>query len=152
MLRQPQALHELAQQQRLFDRREKPALVAGQQAEEGFGQITRPTLDPRRVAAEPAQGGDAAIAIDQNQTSAALPGVDRRIGHRNARHDLAAALDRTRNPLHRAWLHQAGAGKAQLQAMQIKIQARCIHAATLAALPTAPYHVLSLQTSAASPG
>jgi hypothetical protein len=128
VLRLPQPLNQLAHQQRLFDRREGPALAAGQHAEQGFGQVTPPTLDARRVAAEPAQGGYASIAVDQHQTLAPLPGVDRRIGHRNARHYLAAALDGTRDPRHRARLHQAGTGKAQLQAVQIKIQARRVHA------------------------
>ncbi len=151
MLRQPQAVHELAHQQRLLDRREGAHVGARQHAEQALGQVTRPTLHPRGVAAEPAQGGNAPIAIDQHQTFGAVTGLGRGIGHRNARDDLAAALDRTGELLHRARLHQAGAGKAQIQAMQVEIQPRRVHPARLAALPRRSYHVLSLQTSSARP-
>ena len=71
-----------------------------------------PTLDTRGVATQPAQRGDAPIAVNQNQTLAALQNFDRRIGYRNTRDNLAAALDRTGDPLDRARLSHAGAGKA----------------------------------------
>jgi len=55
----------------------------------------------------------------------------------NARNDLAAALHRTGDPLHRAPVRQTRGGEAQIQAVQIKIQARRVHAgnATSAAPP-----------------
>ncbi len=128
MLRQRQAVNQLAQQQRLLDRREGPALAARQHAEQGLGQAARPALDPRGVAAEAAQRRDTPIAIDQDQAVTAAIGLRLGIGHRNARHKLATALDRAGDPLHRARLDQAGARKAQLQAMQIKIKILGVHA------------------------
>jgi hypothetical protein len=100
---------------------------------------------------EPAQRGDAPIAVDQNQTLPALQNLDRRIGHRNARDNLAAALDRARNPLDRQRFRHTRTGKAQIQAVQIEIQAMRVHAPRLAPQSRRSYHVLSLQTSAASP-
>src|SRR5258707_180710 len=113
-------------------------LRARQHTEQSLGQITGPALDPRGVAAEPAQRGNAPVAVNQHQTLAALLGFDRWIRNRNARDDLAALLDRTGDPLHRARLHQAGAGKAQLQAMQIKIQPRRVHAGKPSSVAAAP--------------
>ncbi len=43
-------------------------------------------------------------------------------GHDNARNDLAAALDRMGDPRHGAPFHQAAAGKAQVQTVQIEFQ------------------------------
>jgi hypothetical protein len=96
--------------------------------EHSRGEITRPTLDARGVATQPAQRGDAPIAVNQNQTLAALQNFDRRIGHCNTRDNLAAALDRTGDPLDRARLNHAGAGKAQIQAVKVEIQALSVHA------------------------
>ena len=104
VLRQRQAVNQLAQQQRLLDRREGPALAARQHAEQGLGQAARPALDPRGVAAEAAQRRDTPIAIDQDQAVTAAIGLRLGIGHRNARHKLATALDRAGDPLHRARL------------------------------------------------
>jgi hypothetical protein len=128
VLRQRQTMNQLAHQQRLLDRREGPALAARQHAEQGLGQAARPALDPRGIAAEAAQRRDTPIAIDQDQALAAATGLRRGGERRNARHNLAPALDRTGDPLHRARLHQAGARKTQLQAMQIKIKALGVHA------------------------
>jgi hypothetical protein len=135
MLRQRKAVNQLAHQQRLLDRREGPALAARQHAKQGLGQAARPALDPHGVAAEPAQRRDTPIAVDQDQAVTAT-GLRRGIGHRNARHKLATALDRAGDPLYRTRLDQAGARKAQLQAMQIKIQALGVHAGTVSS--TAP--------------
>jgi len=62
-------MNQLTQQQRLLDRRKRPALATRQHAEQGLGQAARPPLDPRGVAAEPAQRRDTPIAIDQDQRS-----------------------------------------------------------------------------------
>jgi hypothetical protein len=105
-------------------------LSARHHTEHTRGQITRPTLDTRGVATEPAQRGDAPIAVNQNQTLAALQNLDRRIGHRNARDNLAAALDGTGDPLDRARLSHACAGKAQIQAVEVEIQALGVHGHT----------------------
>jgi hypothetical protein len=67
--------------------------------------------------------GDAPIAVDQNQTLPALQNFDRRIGHCNARHNLATALDRARNPLDRSRFRHTHTSKAQIQAVQIEIEA-----------------------------
>jgi hypothetical protein len=127
VLRQPQALHQFTNQLRFFDRRPLAALRPRQDAEHRLGQIARPAFDPRRVAAEPAQRGDAPIAVDQNQRLPALQNLDRRIGHRNARDNLAAALDRARNPLDRQRFRYTRTGKAQIQAVQIEIQPLRVH-------------------------
>jgi hypothetical protein len=89
------------------------------------------------------------VAIDQHQALTALTHLGRRGSHHNARYDLAAALDRTRELLDHPRLHQASAGKAQLQAMQVEVEPRRAHPARLAALIRRAYHVLSLQTSSA---
>jgi hypothetical protein len=85
-------------------------LSARHHTEHARGQITRPTLDAHGVATEPAQRSDAPIAVNQNQTLATLQNFDWRIGHRNTGDNLAAALDRTGDPLDRARLSHAGAG------------------------------------------
>ena len=122
-----------------------------QHAEHRLGQIARPAFDPRGVAAEPAQRGDAPIAVNQNQTLPALQNFDRRIGHCNARHNLATPLNRARNPLDRSRFRHTRTGKAQIEAVQIESQALRVHAPELAAQSARSYHVVSLQTSAASP-
>jgi hypothetical protein len=127
MLREPQALNQFADQQRLFDRRKATALSARHHTEHARGQITRPTLDAHGVATDPAQRGDAPIAVNQNQTLATLHNFDWRIGHCNTGDNLAAALDRTRDPLDRARLSHAGAGEAQIQAVEVEIQALSVH-------------------------
>jgi hypothetical protein len=127
VLRQPQPLDQFPNQQRFFDRRPWAALTARQHAEHRGGQIARPVFDSGGVAAEPAQRGDAPIAVNQNQTLPALQNFDRRIGHRNARDNLATALDRARKPLDRERFRHTRTGKAQIQAVQIEIQALRVH-------------------------
>jgi hypothetical protein len=91
-----------------------------------------------------------ADAINQNQTLPVPQNFDRRIGHHNARHNLATALDGARNPLHRSRFRHTRTGKAQIQAVQIEIQPLRGHGPELAAQSARGHHVLSLQTSSAS--
>ena len=127
MLRQTQALHQLAYQQGFFDARQRTILRARQQTKQRIGHVARPSLDAGDVATEVTQRGDAPISVDQYQ-----PFPARRAGtagnrHDNAWNDLAAALDRMGDPRHGARFHQAAAGKAQLQAVQVKLQALAVH-------------------------
>jgi hypothetical protein len=127
VLRQSQALHQFADQQCLFDRRERTALSARYDPENGRGQVARPPLNTRGVATEPAQRGNAPIAVNQHQTLVALQNFDWRVNHRNAGDKLATALNGTGDPLDRTRLGDAGADKAQIQAMQVEIQALRVH-------------------------
>ena len=111
-------MDEFAQQQRLFDGGKGAPLGAGEHADERLGEITGPALDQRGVTTQPAQGGNAPIAIDEHQAFAAG------LGHRNAGDHLAAALDRAGEALHRVRLEQPRAGKAQFQAVQVHLEAR----------------------------
>ncbi|HEX3402922.1 MAG TPA: hypothetical protein VHT74_21610 [Acetobacteraceae bacterium] len=124
VLRQSQALHQLAYQQGLFNAGEWAVLRARQQTQQRIGQIARPLLDAGGVTAETTQGSDTPITIDQNQPFAASA-----IGssHDNARNHLAAALDRMSDPRHGTRFDQAAASKAQLQAVQIEFQALAVH-------------------------
>ena len=88
---------------------------------------------------------------EKNPTLCALQNFNRRIGHHNARHNLAAALDRARHPLHCSRFRHTRTGKAQIQAVQIEIQPLRGHGPELATQSARAHHVLSLQTSAASP-
>ena len=129
VLRQALALHQLAQQQRFLDAGERTVLRARQHPQHRFGQPAVPLLDAGGVAAEPAQRGDAAIAVDQHQVfcvrAARLAG-----GHHDAGHDLAATFDGVGDPIHRRRFHQTAGGEAQVEAMQVKLQAMAVHGAT----------------------
>jgi hypothetical protein len=46
--------------------------------------------------------------------------------HHDARHDLATSLDGVRQPRHRPRFHQAAGGKAQIQPMQVELQAMAV--------------------------
>jgi hypothetical protein len=126
VLRQSQALHQLAYQQGLFDAGERAILRARQQTQQRIGQLARPPLDAGGVATEATQGGDTPITVDQHQAFAASAGTAGN-RHHNTQNDLAAALDRMGDPRHGARFHQASAGKAQLQAVQIEFQALAVH-------------------------
>ena len=126
MLRQALTLHQLTQQQGFLNAGERAVLRARQHPQYRLGQVARPLLDAGGVAAEPTQRGDAPITVDQH------PRVSTRAGttgnrHHDAGHDLATPLDGLGDPRHRLRLHQAAAGKAQVQAVQIKVEATAVH-------------------------
>ena len=124
VLRQALALHQLAQQQRLLNAGERAILRARQHPQHCLGQAARPLLDGGRVATEPAQRGDAPIAVDQHPW--VRTGTAGRCRH-DAGYDLAAPLDGLGDPRHRLRVHQAAGGEAQVQLVQVKLQAMAVH-------------------------
>jgi hypothetical protein len=126
VLRQSQALYQLAYQQGLFDACERTILGARQQTQQRIGHVARPSLNTGGVATKATQCGDAPISVDQHQLFQLAPAAAGN-GHHNAGNDLTAALDRMGDPRHGARFQQAAAGKAQLQAMQVEVQALAVH-------------------------
>ena len=106
-------MHELAQHQGFLDDGERTPMVAGEKREQGLGQIAAPGFDTGGVTPEPSQRGDAPIAIEQYQGRAAV------LVHGDARADLAAAFDGTRELLDRTRLQQPRLCETQVQAVQI---------------------------------
>ena len=123
--------HQCAQQQRFLDAGERTIPRPRQQPQQRRGQVTGPLLDANRVVAETTQRADPAIAVDQHQrlraTTLAILAPGGR--YHDARHDLAAPLDRLRQPRHRPRFHQPAVGEAQLQAVQIQFDAITRHGA-----------------------
>jgi hypothetical protein len=104
---------QLAQQQGFFQGGKRPRAGLREQPQQRLGQIAGPGLHTRGVTPEPAQGQDAPVTIDQDQPLAA------RLGHRDARNELAVLLDGAGQCLDRARLQQPRLGKTQLKAVQI---------------------------------
>jgi hypothetical protein len=67
VLGEPALGAELAQQQRLLERLEGPALSVGEERDEGPGGVTGPHLDPGGVVPEAAQRGEASVAVDEHE-------------------------------------------------------------------------------------
>ena len=128
VLRQALTLHQLTQQQGFLDAGEPAILCPRQHAQQRFGQVARPLLNPGGVAAEPTQRGDAPIAVDQHSWVSARAGTTGN-RHHDAGDDLATTLDGLGDPRHRLRLHETAAGKAQVQAVQVKIQTMAVHGA-----------------------
>jgi hypothetical protein len=122
VLRQAQSLHQLAHQQGFLDARQRTILRTRQQTKQRLGYVARPSLDAGGVTTKPTQRGKTPITVDQHQPFSASAGSSGN-RHHNAGNDLTAALDRIGNACHGAGFHQAAAGKAQLQAMQVDFHA-----------------------------
>ena len=126
MLRQTHALHQFPHQQGFFKARQRAVLSTRQQAQQRLGHVAPPLLDAGGVATDAMQRGNAPIAVDQHKP---FPARGRTAGnsHHNARNDLAAALDGMSDAGHGARFHQAAAGKAQFQEMQVEFQVLAVH-------------------------
>ena len=124
--------HQCAQQQRFLDAGERTIPRPRQHPQQRRGQVAGPLLDANGVAAETTQCADPAIAVDQHQCLHAATLAILALGgrHHDARHDLAAPLDRLRQPRHRPRFHQPAVGEAQLQAVQVQFDAITRHGAT----------------------
>ena len=107
------AVDQLAQQQGFLDGGKGPPVAAGEHRKQGLGQIAVPGFDGGGVMPEPAQGGDAPIAVDHHQALAAV------LDYGDAGDELARAFDRTGQLLDGSRLDQSRIGKAQVQAVQI---------------------------------
>lgn len=114
-LAQSVGVDQLAQQQRFLDRGERARHRVRQHLCQRLVQRATPTLHQRRVAPQARQRLYAPITIDQHQRGAAG------LGRGNARHQLPILVNRVGQPLHRPRVHDAHAGKAQLQAVQIDL-------------------------------
>ena len=113
MLGHALALMQLAHEQRLLDRREGMGMGAREPRDQRIRQVAGKGLHPRRVPPQPLQGGDAPIAIDQDQASIVPACNDK------TRHELAAAIERAGQRLHGAGGLKAQVGIAQVQAVDI---------------------------------
>jgi hypothetical protein len=109
-------MDEFAQQQRFFQRRERPRAGPRQDREQSLGEIARPGFHPRGVPPEPAQGQDAPVAVDQHQALAV------RRGHHDARNELAILFNGPGQAGDRLRLQQPRLGEAQFETVQIDFQ------------------------------
>ena len=115
MLGHARIVGQLAQQQRLLQRREGACLSAGEQTGQRLGERAVPQLYPHRVVPQAVQRCESPVAVEQHQRTG--------LGHRDAGAELPGALQRAAQPFQSTPIGHAQPREALLELVVLEFAA-----------------------------